>query len=156
MDHQTFAQILGNYGEFVGAIAVVGTLFYLAIQIRNSARQNAIQHTWDSLNAFCDRLSESVETASIINRGRDDREALDVNESLVFRFIHLRLLNTLESWHLLLEDIKDRDFVEQQQQNIADLIVYFMDYPNTRQIWSEHRDQFAPGIRKFVDTRLAG
>ena len=26
MDHQTFAQLLGNYGEFVGAIAVVATL----------------------------------------------------------------------------------------------------------------------------------
>ena len=26
MDHQAFAQLLGNYGEFVGAIAVVATL----------------------------------------------------------------------------------------------------------------------------------
>ena len=36
MDHQTFAQLLGNYGEFVGAIAVVATLAYLALQIRQS------------------------------------------------------------------------------------------------------------------------
>ena len=36
MDHQAFAQLLGNYGEFVGAIAVVGTLFYLALQVRHS------------------------------------------------------------------------------------------------------------------------
>ena len=36
MDHQTFAQLLGNYGEFVGAIAVVATLAYLATQIRQS------------------------------------------------------------------------------------------------------------------------
>jgi hypothetical protein len=36
MDHQAFAQLLGNYGEFVGAIAVVVTLFYLAIQVRHS------------------------------------------------------------------------------------------------------------------------
>jgi len=34
MDHQAFAQLLGNYGEFVGAIAVVVTLFYLAVQVR--------------------------------------------------------------------------------------------------------------------------
>ena len=33
MDHQAFAQLLGNYGEFVGAIAVVVTLGYLAAQI---------------------------------------------------------------------------------------------------------------------------
>lgn len=36
MDHQAFAQLLGNYGEFVGAIAVVATLFYLALQVKHS------------------------------------------------------------------------------------------------------------------------
>ena len=36
MDHQAFAQLLGNYGEFIGAIAVVVTLFYLAAQVRHS------------------------------------------------------------------------------------------------------------------------
>ena len=42
MDHQAFAQLLGNYGEFFGAIAVVLTLVYLAIQIRQT---NKIQKT---------------------------------------------------------------------------------------------------------------
>jgi hypothetical protein len=36
VDHQEFAQLLGNYGEFVGAIAVVATLFYLAVQVRHN------------------------------------------------------------------------------------------------------------------------
>lgn len=36
MDHQVFAQLLGNYGEFVGAIGVVVTLAYLAVQVRLS------------------------------------------------------------------------------------------------------------------------
>jgi hypothetical protein len=34
MDHQALAQLLGNYGELVGAIGVVITLGYLAVQIR--------------------------------------------------------------------------------------------------------------------------
>lgn len=36
MDHLTFAQLLGNYGEFVGSLGVVATLFYLAIQVRQT------------------------------------------------------------------------------------------------------------------------
>ncbi|MCZ6888455.1 MAG: hypothetical protein O7H39_08165 [Gammaproteobacteria bacterium] len=36
MDHQAVAQMLGNYGEFVGSIGVVATLVYLAIQIRQN------------------------------------------------------------------------------------------------------------------------
>ena len=37
MDHQAIAQLLGNYGEFVGAIAVVARLYYLALQVRHSS-----------------------------------------------------------------------------------------------------------------------
>ncbi len=36
MEHQAFAQMLGNYEEFIGAIGVVVTLGYLAIQIRQN------------------------------------------------------------------------------------------------------------------------
>jgi len=42
MDHQAFAQLLGNYGEFIGAIAVVVTLFYLAVQIRQNTEQSRL------------------------------------------------------------------------------------------------------------------
>jgi len=38
VDHQTFAQMLGNYGEFVGAIGVVVTLGYLSLQIRQNTK----------------------------------------------------------------------------------------------------------------------
>ena len=50
MDHQAFAQLLGNYGEFVGAIAVVATLFYLAMQVR---------HSKESVDANTQSLDES-------------------------------------------------------------------------------------------------
>ena len=38
MDHLTFAQLLGSYGEFIGAIAVVATLGYLAVQLRQNTQ----------------------------------------------------------------------------------------------------------------------
>lgn len=46
MDHQDFAQLLGNYGEFIGAIAVVVTLGYLAFQIRQNTAvaRSSIRH----------------------------------------------------------------------------------------------------------------
>ena len=37
-DQQAFAELLGNYGEFVGAIAVVATLVFLPLQIKGSNR----------------------------------------------------------------------------------------------------------------------
>ena len=44
------AQLLGNFGEFFGAIAVVATLIYLAIQVRQSnhlARAEGQTATWE-------------------------------------------------------------------------------------------------------------
>lgn len=58
MDHQTFAELLGNYGEFIGAVAVVVTLIYLATQIRQNnellrsgSRQSLVTNDLTSLAA---------------------------------------------------------------------------------------------------------
>ena len=54
MDHQAFAQLLGNYGEFLGAFAVFATLFYLAVQVR---------HTKKATDANTKALEESQKIA---------------------------------------------------------------------------------------------
>jgi hypothetical protein len=40
MTPMEISQVLGNVGEFVGAIAVVATLLYLAIQVRDAGRSS--------------------------------------------------------------------------------------------------------------------
>jgi len=42
MDHQAFAQLLGNYEEFIGAIAAVATLIYVAQQIRQNTKATSV------------------------------------------------------------------------------------------------------------------
>ena len=56
MDHQTFAQLLGNYGEFIGSIAVLATLAYLAAQVRNSNKYEAAKH----IDVHMDRIRERL------------------------------------------------------------------------------------------------
>lgn len=53
MDLTLTAQLLGNFGEFSGAIAVVLTLGYLALQIRQntrSVRASSFQSGVDGIN----------------------------------------------------------------------------------------------------------
>ena len=78
MDHQAFAQLLGNYGEFVGAFAVVATLFYLVIQVRQSKRATeantrAIRGnaSWDAEIVFAQRnlgVARDAEYAELVQR----------------------------------------------------------------------------------------
>ena len=78
MDHQAFAQMLGSYGEFVGAIAVVATIFYLVVQVRQSkqateANTRAIRGnaSWDSEIVFAQRnlgVARDAEHAALVQR----------------------------------------------------------------------------------------
>jgi len=68
MDHQEFAQLLGNYGEFVGAIAVVATLGYLALQIRQNTmaeRRTALDMSVRNLMSIRQALYESSEITTL-------------------------------------------------------------------------------------------
>lgn len=77
MDHQTFAQLLGNYGEFIGAIGVVVTLVYLALQIR----QNTAQLTRSELSA----QAAAVNASNLVLR--EPRRALIESGELTEMFI---------------------------------------------------------------------
>jgi hypothetical protein len=74
MDHQALAQLLGNYGEFVGAIAVVITLAYLATQIRQNTRSNYVVRG-DLARGRLFAINESVmhhqELAELVSQSRD-------------------------------------------------------------------------------------
>lgn len=43
MDHQAFAQLLGNYGEFVGALGVVLSLLFVGYSIVQNTKATRAQ-----------------------------------------------------------------------------------------------------------------
>ena len=80
MDHQSFAQLLGNYGEFVGAIAVVATLLYLAIQIRQNSKITEAQMFQARTQMSEERygqIADSIYLAGIYSKLDTDRSRLD-------------------------------------------------------------------------------
>ena len=77
MDIQVAAQILGNFGEFVGAVAVLVTLIYLARQVGENARSsesNAIAQAASDHQANMRLIAENPNLAMAwdkANRGED-------------------------------------------------------------------------------------
>jgi hypothetical protein len=62
------SQVLGNMGEFVGAIAVVATLLYLAIQVRDAGRSSrfaAVQANRATRIAWLSSLRDSSHLPAI-------------------------------------------------------------------------------------------
>jgi hypothetical protein len=142
-----FTQFAG-YAEIISALAVVVTLGYLAIQIRQTNRQvllQSLQDTWASLSEFCDLLAESEEVSSIIIRGRESIQNLSEVEKLRFSHVHIRLLNTIEIWLLALEECNPRGKLRRQHmENITEIISEYFGHPGTLEFLNNFNPAFAP------------
>ena len=83
MDHQAFAELLGNYGEFIGSIGVVVSLFYLGVQIRQnsiSTKAQAVQSTSDRMIDISLTMAADETWPDLFNRAGDDFDSLTPGE----------------------------------------------------------------------------
>jgi len=74
------AQILGNLGEFVGAIVIIATLIYLAMQVRQNSemiRVNAIATNLQLSSSMVTTITGSRENAEYWLKGESEFESLD-------------------------------------------------------------------------------
>ena len=114
MDHQAIAQLLGSYGEFVGAIAVVATLMYLAVQIRTAradADANSFNSTSNNLISVETAFLKEAEIWTKANEGKEltTEEAFTLDTLIELRHDHaffayrrsLALKNGRESIHAI-------------------------------------------------------
>jgi hypothetical protein len=148
---------IGAIAEIGGTLAIFVTLVYLSIQVRHSNKQHELdtfRHTWDSLNQFCDLLTHSTENASIVNRGRKSLSELNEEEYLVFEHIHLRMLNTIESWYQQVNKTSPPGtYRDEQMENIASVTNMYIDHPGVHEVWNKVRNTFVP-IQQLVEGNI--
>jgi hypothetical protein len=84
---------IGAVAEAIGAIGVIGTLLFVALQVRHSARateensreilESRTRYSADSISRFSEFLASSREVASLWRRGAAGEE-LDPDETVQF------------------------------------------------------------------------
>lgn len=149
---------IGAIAEAVGTIAILVTLVYLAVQTKlaNTQREvESLRHNWDGLNQCCELLSQSLERASIVSRGRESLSSLNDEERMVFEHIHLRMLNTIETWYLtLMKTSPPGAYRDQQVENITGVIRFWFDYPGAQDIWHAVKKTFVP-VQQLIDSSIS-
>ena len=153
MDHQIFAQLLGNYGEFVGALGVVITLGYLAVQIKQNRTQTQSQieqSLYEQWQTPAKIMSDSPQLADLFCRGQKSRSALTEAEQMQFDMFCSLGINTVEFAFRLSEDA-DTDPDGPTWISIAE---FFLDGPGGREFWHERRDLFFAGFQKWIERHL--
>ncbi len=144
--------------ETVGTLAVLITLIYLSVQMRIANKQGeleSLRHTFDGINRMCELLCESTEKASIVLRGRESLKNLTDEERLIFEYMHIRILNSVESWYMqLIETSPPGEYRDQQLENISGVVEHILKYPGTQEIWGLVKHTFVP-VEKLVDDALS-
>lgn len=76
---------LGNLGDFVGGLAVIATLLYLAVQIRQNTRilRTSAEQTADPIAAIAS-IAQSPENAAVYHRGIANPDDLSEEERTHF------------------------------------------------------------------------
>ena len=153
MDHQAFAQLLGNYGEFVGAIAVVITLGYLAVQIRQgttTTRAVARQTLIDGWAATQGQFQTNPELLRIYAKGITQWSAMSNTEKTQFDVGMAAFLGNIQNGiHLHEARMLDQETLD----TIAGFMVACIRCEGGEQWWQE-TGFVTPQIREYLENQL--
>ena len=105
---------LGNIGEFIGAIVVIVSFFYLAVQIRQNTRtvrSSTYQSVFDASTRIPELILAHPHLERIYRLGRKDLSQLTDDERPQFRLLIDQFMNVFETMFLQYErGTLDEDF----------------------------------------------
>ncbi len=113
-------EAIGAVGEILGALTVVVTLVYLAVQVRqNTAAVKASSHhaITDSFNAINARIAENPQMARIWRLGQAGLGTLSEDETVSFSFMMLAYLRVFETlyYQRKIGTMEEQLFVAEEQ-----------------------------------------
>ena len=137
---------LGNLGEFIGGMAVIATLVYLAIQIRQNnklLRRSAEQTSRSDSTAAIALAAQSPENAAVYHKGLADPDALSPEERTHFYLFMAANFYHLHFGHTAYQDgAQSEDSWKLQLQGLQ----FFVSRPGVRTWWEQQGSGlFGPG-----------
>lgn len=146
---------LGNIGELVGAIGVICTLAYLAVQIRQNTRAlkaTSHQETTREASDFTAQIAGDAEVARIYRIGSRDWSALDEDERVRFSMLMFRVFFNFQNLYSLQEsDNIDQEYWESQRK----VMLWFMEQPGIRHWWGIAKGRLREGFVEYMDRQIA-
>jgi hypothetical protein len=146
---------LGSLGEVVGAIATIGTLWYLALQIRQSSKteraSNFVQIMQDQ-NVWLS-ITQSGEVADIYMRGLRDFKGLTEIEQTRF---HMVLSLHFSNMQLAFRLHQEGALATELYQDTFASMLNFVENPGARDWWQSAQQWFHPEFVEHVNSEIRG
>ncbi len=141
---------LGAIGELVGAGAVVASLIYVGLQIRQTTRQMKISSNEGTTRDFRDFIRQALVGgySKVFSDGLENYESLDERERLDFAFLMFDMFKSFENvyYHYLHGSMGEDAWLAWKR-----LLASYAVAPGAQHYWSVRRDIFTTEFRKLVD-----
>ena len=145
-----WTSLLGNVGEFVGSIAVLATLIYLAIQLRENTRTIRIQALGHTFSRRDTLLSDMQSLQGVGNAYRKTFVDANLSEDDLYElsilFLRICLVNE-ELYHLHRQGAVDDFNLASFERQLA---VFFRN-SHFETWWPQSRIQFSNEFQRHVE-----
>ena len=142
---------IGAVGEVLGAVAVVVSLLYLAIQMRSQSRETRLSTINNSLaewNSLLALVANSPELADIWNRGLKN-ETLPEEEEVRFRAFANSYFRVIEG--LYLQHLEGR-LDDRIWKGVGNGATAMLAASGLRRFWGHRKEWYCPEFREFVES----
>ena len=150
----TDLESLANLGEVIGAIAVVVSLIYLAIQVRQSThaqRTENFSRALDRVAAMQAALSQDSETSAIFSRGVADPSKLTPKERTQFTWAMYELFGAFEFMFLA---SKTNSIPEEVWERWSAAVGFWLSFSGVQAWWGARPIPFTNSFTSYIDALL--
>ena len=149
MDHLSFAALLGNYGEFVGALGVIVSLFYVGHQIRQNTRATRASSVLATRQMAIEfhHMVTRPDMAEIYTRGLADYPNLAEEDRVRFQSLMNTLFNYNEALYYDRVDVARKELTKQEAANVR----YHLRQPGVRRYWNQMGTLHGPEFVRWVN-----
>ena len=144
-------EAIGAVGETVGALAVLVTLVYLAMQIRQNTKSVQAAAV-DSANSQVSRIREVIfadaDVANMYRRGTEDPASLSEDDTIRYRLLMHNILLSLSN-SITQTSVSGLSEVMSQVELV--LLHRLVGSAGGRWFWDTYRDEFEESFRGLID-----
>ncbi len=150
----TDLQTLANIGEIIGAVTVVLSLIYLAIQIRQSTQAQRTENysrALDRLAAMQSSLSQDDEFSLMFSTGAVDTKKLTPRERVRFTW---SLYEAFGAFEFMFHASKTDAIPEEVWRRWSSAVAWWLTFPGVQTWWSSRPIPFTDSFTSFVESLL--
>ena len=145
---------LANIGEVVGAAAVVASLLYLAVQVRQSTKAQQTENyarALDRVSSIQSLLSQDSDISRIFAVGVQDTSSLTPLEKIRFTW---SLYETFDSFEFMFYTYRNDEIPEEVWSRWSNTVGWWLSFPGVRTWWHCRPVQFTDSFTEFVESLL--